>query len=89
MLAFDPGYAKRATGMHENICFAASAEECIQRSDLVVLATAWPEFNRIPRELWTRNSTPRTVIDCWRALPFLHDNPGVRYLGLGLGEGFV
>ena len=89
VLAFDPGYAKKATGMHENICFTASAEECIGKSDLVVLATAWPEFGRIPREQWTRHSPPRTVIDCWRALPFLHDNPGVRYLGLGLGEGFV
>jgi len=29
------------------------------------------------------------VIDCWRAVKFLHDTPGVDYLGLGIGEGFV
>lgn len=90
VLAFDPGCGKQAAcALHQNVRLAASAEECIQSADLVVLATAWPEFNRIPREQWTRNSPPRTVIDCWRVLPFLHDEPGVCYLGLGLGEGFL
>jgi len=56
-----------------------------------VLATSWPEFDSIPRQQWinNRNHRPRTVIDCWRTLKFLHDEPGVHYLGLGLGEGFV
>jgi UDPglucose 6-dehydrogenase len=92
VLAFDPAYGRESPpAAHDNICFAANAGECISGSDVVVLATSWPEFNSIPRELWARNSQegPRTVIDCWRTLKFLHDEPGVRYLGLGLGEGFV
>lgn len=92
VLAFDPAYGRQSPSqVHDNISFAANAADCIAGSDVVVLATSWPEFNSIPRELWARNSQegPRTVIDCWRTLKFLHDEPGVRYLGLGLGEGFV
>jgi UDPglucose 6-dehydrogenase len=92
VLVFDPAYGKQSpAAVQDKICFAANAAECIAGSDVVVLATSWPEFNNIPRELWARNSSqgPRTVIDCWRTLKFLHDEPGVRYLGLGLGEGFV
>jgi len=86
--AFDPGYGKRDLSI-PNATFASSAEDCIAQSDLVVLATAWPEFSQIPAQRWTRNSPPRTVIDCWRAVKFLHDDPGIHYLGLGIGEGFV
>jgi UDPglucose 6-dehydrogenase len=92
VLAFDPAYGKQAPpAPHANIRFAANAGECIAESDVVILATSWPEFNSLPKEVWCRNSnqSPRTVIDCWRTLKFLHDEPGVRYLGLGLGEGFV
>ncbi|HWX92477.1 MAG TPA: nucleotide sugar dehydrogenase [Terriglobales bacterium] len=92
VLAFDPAYGKQSpVGMPDGICFAASADECVAKSDVVVLATAWPEFDKIPREQWARNSQqgPRTVIDCWRTLASLRDEPGVHYLGLGLGEGFV
>jgi len=92
VLAFDPAYGRQAPqAMHENIRFAANAGECIAESDVVILATSWPEFNSLPKEMWSRNSHqgPRTVIDCWRALKFLHDEPGVHYLGLGLGEGLV
>jgi UDPglucose 6-dehydrogenase len=92
VLAFDPAYGKQAPPtLHENIRFAANAGVCIAESDVVVLATSWPEFNNLPKEMWSRNSNhgPRTVIDCWRTLKFLHDEPGVHYLGLGLGEGFV
>jgi UDPglucose 6-dehydrogenase len=92
VIAFDPAYGKNSPpASHENLRFAANATECIDSSDVVVLATSWPEFNSIPRQQWTnnRNHQPRTVIDCWRTLQFLHDEPGVHYLGLGLGEGFV
>jgi UDPglucose 6-dehydrogenase len=92
VIAFDPAYGKNwPPASYENLRFAANAIECIDSADVVVLATSWPEFNSIPRQRWTnnRNHQPRTVIDCWRTLQFLHDEPGVHYLGLGLGEGFV
>jgi len=92
VLVFDPAFSNGARGMAvEKLCFAASALECIEKSDVVVLATSWPEFNGITAEQWARrgNQKPRTVIDCWRAVKFLHDEAGVEYLGLGMGEGFA
>ncbi len=90
VLAFDPAYGKVSTpAAIANVSFATTAIECISKSDLVVLATSWPEFSAIPGGQWVRPGDPRTVIDCWRAVKFLHDTPGVDYLGLGIGEGFV
>jgi hypothetical protein len=65
--------------------------ECIDKSDVVVLATSWPEFNSIDAGQWgrSRDHKPRTVIDCWRMVKFLRNQPGVDYFGLGMGEGFA
>jgi UDPglucose 6-dehydrogenase len=91
VLAFDPAYGQNSRGAAlEKLCFASSALDCIQESDVVVLATAWPEFGTITAKKWARNGNDkRTVIDCWRAVKFLREEPGVHYLALGLGEGFV
>jgi UDPglucose 6-dehydrogenase len=91
VLAFDPAYGRNSRGPAlEKLCFASSALECIEKSDVVILATAWPEFSTIAAKQWGRNGNQkRTVIDCWRALKFLREEPGVHYLALGLGEGFV
>ena len=92
MLAFDPAYGSGSRGPAvEKLCFAANALECIEKSDVVVLATSWPEFNGITPAQWacSNERKPRTVIDCWRTVKFLRDQPGVDYLGLGLGEGFA
>ncbi len=90
VLAFDPAYGQHSPRVSlENVMFAATALDCITQSDLVVLATTWPEFSAIPADQWARNNAPRTVIDCWRAVHFLHDLPGVHYLALGIGEGFA
>jgi UDPglucose 6-dehydrogenase len=89
VIAFDPAYGRNSTRpLLENICFAASALECIQKSDVVVLATSWPEFNAIQSAHWARANghKPRIVIDCWRALKFLREQAGVQYMALG--EGF-
>jgi UDPglucose 6-dehydrogenase len=92
VLAFDPAFGdgSRAPAL-EKLCLAASALDCIEKSDIVVLATSWPEFNGIDAAKWARtgNHKPRTVIDCWRVLKFLHDEPGVHYLALGMGESFA
>jgi UDPglucose 6-dehydrogenase len=90
VLAFDPAYGNNSNcPALENVCFAASALDCIQKSDAVILATSWPEFNAIAPSQWSRTGDhqPRTVIDCWRALKFLRDEPGVHYIALG--EGFL
>jgi UDPglucose 6-dehydrogenase len=88
--AYDPGFVPGSTAaLPAGVTRAASAEACIADADLVVLATPWPEFAKLPAECWARPKAPRIVVDCWRVLGSLRDVPGVAYLALGLGEGFA
>jgi UDPglucose 6-dehydrogenase len=85
-IAFDPeGHIRAASTLGDKVHLAASAEECIAQSGVVVLATPWAEFLAIPCESWTRKGSPRVVVDCWRALKHLDSAKGIRYLALGNG----
>jgi UDPglucose 6-dehydrogenase len=88
VLASDPaGNVNAAQGLDGSLVLIDSAEECIERSDVVVVATAWPQYKTIPAETWTRSAkSPRVVIDCWRSLGVLENSPGIVYLALGAGE---
>jgi UDPglucose 6-dehydrogenase len=86
VIVFDPSTdAPRALSSFPNVRVATSAEVCIAASGVVVLATPWAEFREIPVEEWTREKTPRVVIDCWRALGHLDGADGVQYFKLGFG----
>jgi UDPglucose 6-dehydrogenase len=71
----------------KNVHCDASARECISRSEVVVLATPWPEFREIPATDWASRNGVRTVIDCWRVLHELEGAEGVRYVRLGTPVG--
>ena len=87
VFAYDPALTnKSAVTIDERIRLASNAQRCIDQSDLVVLATSWPEFSEISAKRWARTGSPRTVIDCWRIMKHLDEQPGVHYLGLGIGE---
>jgi len=86
VMAYDPaGQRNSSRALSHHVRFANTALECIEQSDVVVLATPWPELCSIPREGWLGHSTPRTVIDCWRALQHLNNCEGIRYVCLGTG----
>jgi UDPglucose 6-dehydrogenase len=86
VMVFDPrGHVPAFHKLGGSIHMAGSAEECIAQSGVVVLATLWPAFLAIPAERWARSSSPRVVIDCWRALKQLESASGVHYLALGNG----
>jgi UDPglucose 6-dehydrogenase len=88
VIVFDPsGDAARAFSAHTSIRSAASAEECVARSGVVVLATPWQEFRDLPGSAWARPAhvAPRIVIDCWGALDHLNGVDGIRYIRLGFG----
>lgn len=91
VIAYDPAYGTSPSrAALDGVCFATSARECIEKSDVVVLATSWPEFSSIPTTEWAGvNGRQRTVVDCWRAVKFLREQPGVQYLALGMGEDFA
>jgi UDPglucose 6-dehydrogenase len=46
----------------------ASAGEVLERSDVVVIATPWPEFVHLAVERVAERSRRPVVIDCWRVL---------------------
>lgn len=87
VVVFDPtGAGNSSQALGNAVRFAASAEECIAAGEVVVLATPWTEFLSIAADRWSRADAPRVVVDCWRVLSALADSPGVRYIGLGLGN---
>lgn len=86
VIVYDPSADRaRVSAVNAAIHFAASADECIAESDVVVLATPWQEFRNLAPEIWARVGTPRAVIDCWRAVEHLEQLPGVNYVRLGFG----
>jgi UDPglucose 6-dehydrogenase len=86
VVVYDPSAdSARALGQNRNVRCAASAQECIAQSGVVVLATPWREFREVPAEHWARHSPPRAVIDCWRVLNHLEGVDGVCYVRLGFG----
>ena len=90
VIAYDPSAdTVRALGSQNGVRSAASAKECIAAADIVVLATPWQEFREIPPTQWAGDSTPRTVVDCWRVLNHLEGVDGVRYVRLGFGSAAV
>jgi UDPglucose 6-dehydrogenase len=86
VVVYDPSAdITRALDACKTVRCAGSAQECIDESDVVVLATPWQEFSEVPAQRWASQSRPRAVIDCWRVLSYLEGVDGVRYVRLGFG----
>jgi UDPglucose 6-dehydrogenase len=95
VIVFDPSAdASQALSGHKSVRIAASALDCIAQSSVVVVATPWQEFRDLPISVWGQpplstpsfGTSPRVVIDCWRALGQLEESQSVRYVRLGRGE---
>jgi UDPglucose 6-dehydrogenase len=66
---YDPLALAAAASALEGIAQpAASIAELLERSDVVVIATPWPEFADLPLDALRRNGRRTVVIDCWRLL---------------------
>jgi UDPglucose 6-dehydrogenase len=80
ILAYDPLATDTAVAALDGLAHGCgSAGEVLDRADLVVITTAWPEFAQLavdPR----RDSEPPVVIDCWNVLP---ETEGLEVLRLG------
>src|SRR5438270_3696150 len=92
VVVFDPSAdLARAFAAHKSVRIAASAEDCIAQSGIVVLATPWQQFCDLASSAWMQpfrsgpsfHATRRVVIDCWRALPHLEGSQNVHYIRLG------
>jgi UDPglucose 6-dehydrogenase len=66
---FDPVATDAATLLlGESARSCASVGEVLERSDVVVIATPWREFARLPVERVAERPRRLVVIDCWRLL---------------------
>jgi UDPglucose 6-dehydrogenase len=93
VVVFDPSASLEHHFPKKCIRIAASAEDCIADSQVVVVATPWREFRDLPMSSWLQpirsgpsfHSRSRVVIDCWRALRHLEGRQSLRYIRLGWG----
>lgn len=70
IIAYDPkaGDAARSV-LGSKVEIATDAASCVRRADLLIIATPWPGFKNIPREMLRRAGDRLAIIDCWRMLP--------------------
>lgn len=67
---YDPVATEAALQALEGLAHGASSvAELLAHSDVVVIATPWPEFAQLPVDALERQGRPTVVIDCWRLLP--------------------
>jgi UDPglucose 6-dehydrogenase len=87
VVAYDPaGGQNSARVLLGKVRMAQTAQQCIDQGEVVVVATPWQEFAKIPTGQWGCQGQQRTVVDCWRALKHLENVDGLKYLSLGMGN---
>jgi UDPglucose 6-dehydrogenase len=87
VIAYDPaGGQNSARVLLEKVRMAQTAQQCIDQGEVVVVATPWQEFAKIPAHQWASRGQQRTVVDCWRMLKHLENVEGLKYLSLGIGN---
>jgi len=65
----------------DKVEYACSALECIEKSDIVVIATPWTEFKKI--DFSQVKKPPSLIIDCWRIAK--EKRLKIKWLGVGKG----
>ena len=84
--AFDPAAGPQAAARVPGLEVVADPAQAVVGSDVVVIATEWPEFRDLPWAAWAHAGAPRLVIDGRRLL----DAPSLRAAGyrvIQLGDG--
>lgn len=83
----DPLAVPRARAVLEPgiACFEIAAE-AIAAADVVVVTTPWPQFAKVPAQVWVRSTRPRVVIDPWGVVAGGAFGPGLEVVTLGTGS---
>ena len=86
---YDPagmGNARRVLG-ENRVKYASSARECLEGSELCILATPWPEFKTLSTRDFTSAMKKPVLLDCWRILDRSEFSNKLEYMAIGLGPG--
>jgi len=64
---------------------AQSVAECVEGSDVCIVATPWEEYKALTQKDFKKMKSP-VVIDCWRILKPFSNNSTVRLVQIGVGN---
>jgi UDPglucose 6-dehydrogenase len=82
---YDPAAIENTQKVFKNkIFYCRTMKECIQNSDIIVIATPWDEFKNINPSLLKRKNKKVALFDCWRILNPEKYKKLVKYLALGI-----
>lgn len=84
---WDPKAMARARELlSPKILFARSLRDCLAKSDIIIIATPWPEFKGIkPSDLAVSGKRP-FLLDCWRILDRVKYDKVAFYQTVGMGN---
>jgi UDPglucose 6-dehydrogenase len=84
VIVYDPAATQNARAvLGASVEYAGSADDCVLRSDVLVLATPWKEFTRISPEALRREGRKPVLVDCWRVLDRARYADICEYVALG------
>jgi UDPglucose 6-dehydrogenase len=84
VVAWDPESMQNARQvLGDQIDWATSLQDCVEQSNVLVVATQWPQFSDIDQNMLIHFPT---IIDCWRMLDWRKLNGHARILTLGKGK---
>jgi UDPglucose 6-dehydrogenase len=84
VMAHDPQASDAAKAiLGSKVGVMVKAETCVELADILVIATPWPSFKKIPHKAFRRTNGRLVIIDCWRMLPAVKfaDIADLIYLG--------
>jgi UDPglucose 6-dehydrogenase len=80
IIVYDPQALQLVRDVFGNkVEYASTALKCFEKSDILVIATPWNEFEEI--DFNCTNHRPRIIIDCWRIIK--DKSLKVKYVGVG------
>ena len=84
---FDPLSRDNAVAvLRDMVVPAETAEACAREADLLVVATAWPQFRALSLDALRRPRGKLPVLDCWRMLPVETYGETVELIYLGRND---
>jgi len=86
VMAYDPKGMKNAVkAVKGDLDTAESVDECVKKSDAIVIVTPWKQFEQISPDAFGTDGPRKTVVDCWRLLDSSIYRKIVDYIALGVG----
>ncbi len=88
LVVYDPAGLENARAVlsDDSIVYARSLRECLSGADLAVIATPWPEFQRLRPEDFSGEMRNAVVLDCWRVFNAADFGQTVEYIALGVNR---